>query len=63
MTKVAVAVYAGLWQVGAGSRIMKLLIVEDQEMIVSYLGGETHVARALAAGGSAYVMKMTCRGR
>lgn len=36
---------------------VKAILPGTKVIFVSYLGGETHVARALAAGGSAYVMK------
>lgn len=36
---------------------VKSILPETKVIFVSYLGGETHMARALAAGGSAYVMK------
>lgn len=36
---------------------VKATLPEARVIFVSYLGGETHVARALAAGGSAYVTK------
>ncbi len=35
----------------------KAMLPDVKVIFVSYLGGETHVARARAAGGSAYVMK------
>lgn len=36
---------------------VKAILPDTKVILVSYLGGETHIARALAAGGSAYVMK------
>lgn len=36
---------------------VKALLPEVQVIFVSYLSGETHVERALAAGGCAYVVK------
>jgi DNA-binding NarL/FixJ family response regulator len=36
---------------------VKGLLPATKVVFVSYLGGETHIARALAAGGSAYVTK------
>lgn len=36
---------------------VKAALPDARVIFVSYLGGETHVARALAAGGSAYVTK------
>lgn len=36
---------------------VKALLPGAQVIFVSYLSGETHVARALAAGGCAYVVK------
>lgn len=36
---------------------VKAILPDTEVIFVSYLSGETHVARALAAGGSAYVVK------
>jgi two-component system, NarL family, response regulator DesR len=36
---------------------VRAILPGSKVIFVSYLGGETHIARALAAGGSAYVMK------